>query len=50
MSYWLEVLEAKTKLTVTAGTSLTDLTALRHLHTLINDLLQGPTEVKQEYF
>lgn len=44
------MLGAETKLLVTGGMSLTDLIALKHLHAMINGLLQEPAEIKQEYF
>lgn len=44
------MLEAETKLPVTDGMPLTDVIALKHLHAMINGLLQGPADIKQEYF
>lgn len=40
------MLEAETKLLVTDGMSVTDLIALKHLHAVINGLLQGLADIK----
>lgn len=40
------MLQAETKPPVTDGMSLTDLIALKHLHAMINGLLQGFADIK----